>query len=119
MNTFHNITVQTFDRSKKQLVCGYDFSKEICFFTLPVEHSVASWRMRASSLSKWNCSCFELLLSGNGEGVRAVPCCFTGISFFIFACYKTKIMRVLYSDSAALQYDVCLEKYHKAAHLQR
>jgi len=28
-------------------------------------------------------------------------------------------MRVLYSDSAALQTDVCLEKYHKAAHLQR
>jgi len=35
---------------------------------LPVEHSVASWRMRISSLSKWNSSCFELLLSGNGEG---------------------------------------------------
>ena len=103
MNTFHNITAQTFDRSKKQLVCGDDFSKEICFFTLPVEHSVASWRMRASSLSKWDSSCFELQLSGNGERMRAAQCCFTGISFFIFACYKTKIMRVLYSDSAALQ----------------
>ncbi|MDC0152321.1 hypothetical protein OAJ16_02320 [Deltaproteobacteria bacterium] len=103
MNTFHNITAQTFDILKKQLVCGYDFSKEIYYFTLPVEHSVASWRMHASSLSKWNSSCFELLLSGNRGGMRAAPWCFTGISFFIFACYITKIMRVLYSDSAALQ----------------
>ena len=103
MNSFYKITAQTFDISIKQLVCGYDFSKEICFFTLPVEHSVASWRMRASSLSKWNSSCFELLLSGNGVGMQAASCCFTGISFFIFACYKTKIMRVLYSGSDAVQ----------------
>jgi len=103
VNTFHNITVQTFDRLKKQLVCGYDFSKEICFFTLPVEYSVASWRMRALLLSKSNSLFFELLLSVNGEGMQVEPCCFTGISFFIFTCYKTKIMRVLYSDLAALQ----------------
>ena len=70
MNTFHNITAQTIDISKKQLVCGSDCSKEICFFKLPVEHSIASWRMRVSSLSKWNSSCFELLLSGNREGMR-------------------------------------------------
>ena len=52
---------------------------------------------------KMEFSCFELLLSGNGEGMQAPSCCFTVISLFIFACYKTKIMRVLYSDSAALQ----------------
>jgi len=102
VNTFHNNTVQTFEISKKQLVCGYDFSKEICLFTLPVEHSVESWKKHALLLSKWNSSFFELLLSVNGEGMRAAPCCFTGIPFFIFACYKTKIMRVLYSVLAAL-----------------
>ena len=34
--------------------------------------------------------------------MRAEPSCFTGISFFIFACYKTKIMGGLYPVSAAL-----------------